>query len=118
MCHTAARLLSGGLFDNEEADTVENAFKYAVYRVSHDRDLLTNTKLKYDIQRLPARNAFDASKKSKFRIDFTYELSPWEKLIFAYAKSKPQNRAFATVGSTLLLLPRPLTIFCAVQPSF
>ena len=56
---------SGGLFDNDEEENVENAFKYAVYRVSHERGLLTNTQMKYDIQRLPVYNSFDSSKKSK-----------------------------------------------------
>lgn len=54
---------SGGLFDNNEEENIENAFKYAVYRVSHERGLLIDTKLMYDIQRLPVHNSFDASKK-------------------------------------------------------
>ena len=47
---------------------VENSFKYAVYRVSHERGLLTNTHMKYDIQRLPIYNTFDSSKKGKFMV--------------------------------------------------
>ena len=57
---------SGGLFGDDEEEMVENSFKYAVYRVSHERGLLTNTHMKYDIQRLPIYNTFDSSKKGNF----------------------------------------------------
>lgn len=57
--------ISGGLFGEEEDPSVENAFKYAVYRINHERHILGKTKLTYDIQRLPVRDSFRASKKGE-----------------------------------------------------
>ena len=56
----------GGLFgEGDEHRSVENAFRYAVYRINHDRQLLPDTKLGYDIQHLPTNDGFKASKKGK-----------------------------------------------------
>ncbi|WAR07420.1 GRIK2-like protein, partial [Mya arenaria] len=52
-----------GLFGDDEPENVVNAFKYAVYRVSHELDLPRNVELVYDIQRIPIANRFEASKK-------------------------------------------------------
>ena len=57
---------SGALFTEEEKDSqVELAFKYAVYRINKDRNLLPNTTLIYDIQYIPAEDSFHATKKGK-----------------------------------------------------
>ena len=42
-----------------------NAFKYALYHVNHQRSLLRNINLIYDIQNLPTTHRFEASKKGK-----------------------------------------------------
>ncbi|CAG5135910.1 unnamed protein product, partial [Candidula unifasciata] len=53
-----------GLFgDGDEFSSIENAFRYAVYRINHDRELLANSRLTYDIQSLPVSDGFAASRK-------------------------------------------------------
>ncbi|KAH3735863.1 hypothetical protein DPMN_042421 [Dreissena polymorpha] len=54
---------SRGLFGDDEPPTIVNAFKYAIYRVSHERNFLRDVTLAYDVQRLPVFNQFEASKK-------------------------------------------------------
>ena len=58
-------IFAGGLFDDSEEITIENAFRYAISRVNRDKTLLTNTNIVYDIQHLPSQNSFLASKKGK-----------------------------------------------------
>lgn len=56
----------GALFTNEEKESpTELAFKYAVYRINKDRNLLPNTTLIYDIQYVPQDDSFHAAKKGK-----------------------------------------------------
>ncbi|XP_048767442.1 glutamate receptor ionotropic, kainate 2-like isoform X2 [Ostrea edulis] len=50
----------GGLFGNEES-TTENAFKYAVYRIKHEKNLLGGSTLNYDARRLLVEDAFTSS---------------------------------------------------------
>ncbi|XP_061176808.1 glutamate receptor ionotropic, kainate 2-like isoform X2 [Saccostrea echinata] len=50
----------GGLFSNEES-TTENAFKYAVYRIKHEKNLLGGSTLSYDARRLSVEDAFTSS---------------------------------------------------------
>lgn len=58
--------LLGALFTEDEKDSqVELAFKYAVYRINKDRNLLPNTTLIYDIQYIPPEDSFHATKKGK-----------------------------------------------------
>ncbi|XP_064613530.1 glutamate receptor ionotropic, kainate 2-like isoform X2 [Liolophura sinensis] len=60
----------GGLFsDNEWDESVQNAFKYAVYRLNHDRTILPKTKVEADIQRVSSNDSFRASKKVCQQID-------------------------------------------------
>ncbi|XP_012936808.1 glutamate receptor ionotropic, kainate 2 [Aplysia californica] len=60
----------GGLFgDGDEDPSIENAFRYAVYRINHNRKLLADTKLTYDIQSLPINDGFAASKKVCYQIE-------------------------------------------------
>lgn len=59
----------GGLFgENDEDPSVENTFKYALYRLNHDRTILEKTKVIYDIQRVPPHDGFLASKKVCFQV--------------------------------------------------
>ncbi|ESO92173.1 hypothetical protein LOTGIDRAFT_121144, partial [Lottia gigantea] len=60
----------GGLFGEGDEDLrVANAFRYAVYRVNHERDLLPQTRLVYDIQNLPVNDGFRASKKICYQVE-------------------------------------------------
>lgn len=57
---------TGALFtDNEKDSQTELAFKYAVYRINKDRNLLPDLTLIYDIQYVPRDDSFHASKKGK-----------------------------------------------------
>lgn len=53
------------MFNEEHKDTsVELAFKYAVYKINKDRNLLPKTTLIYDIQYIPdSSDSFRSSKK-------------------------------------------------------
>jgi glutamate receptor, ionotropic, invertebrate len=53
------------VFNEEHKDTsVELAFKYAVYKINKDRNLLPKTTLIYDIQYIPdSSDSFRSSKK-------------------------------------------------------
>ncbi|GFO27211.1 glutamate receptor ionotropic, kainate [Plakobranchus ocellatus] len=54
----------GGLFgQGDEHPSIESAFKYAIYRMNHDRRLLGDTVLEGDIRSLPLADAFAASKQ-------------------------------------------------------
>ncbi|CAO1328702.1 unnamed protein product [Diamesa hyperborea] len=54
----------GVVFNEEQRDTsVELAFKYAVYKINKDRNLLQHTTLVYDIQYCPKDDSFRTSKK-------------------------------------------------------
>ena len=56
-------LVLGGLFGETEDVVIENTFRYAIYRVNLDQNLLPRTKITYDIQHLPTLNSFLAAKK-------------------------------------------------------
>ncbi|CAG5126998.1 unnamed protein product, partial [Candidula unifasciata] len=59
-----------GLFGEEDEHvSVENAFRYAIYRINHDRELLASTKLVYDIQTLPVQDTFAASRKVCLQVE-------------------------------------------------
>ncbi|KAJ4452059.1 hypothetical protein ANN_03575 [Periplaneta americana] len=56
---------SGAIFTEDQKDSSsELAFKYAVYRINKDKDLLPNTTLVYDIQYVPRDDSFRTSKKA------------------------------------------------------
>ncbi|GLV33801.1 uncharacterized protein CBL_11312 [Carabus blaptoides fortunei] len=58
------RVYRCAIFTEDQKDTsVELAFKYAVYRINKDRELLPNTTLVYDIQYVPRDDSFRTSKK-------------------------------------------------------
>ena len=69
--------VSGGLFEDDEDPTTENAFRYGIQSVNSDKTVLSETRLSYDIQHLPARNSFIGSKKGNplFRYTFIYLLT-------------------------------------------
>ena len=58
--------VTGAIFTDDQKDSpTELAFKYAVYRINKDRNLLPNTSLVYDIQYVPKDDSFRTSKKGK-----------------------------------------------------
>lgn len=58
--------VAGVLFgEGEEHESIENAFRYAVYRINHDKDLLKDVRLAYDFQHVPSNDSFLASRKGK-----------------------------------------------------
>lgn len=62
-------LLAGAIFTEDQKDSSsELAFKYAVYRINKDNELLPNTTLVYDIQYVPRDDSFRTSKKGEFLI--------------------------------------------------
>ncbi|XP_043271960.1 glutamate receptor ionotropic, kainate 2 isoform X2 [Venturia canescens] len=55
----------GAIFTEDQKDSPsEMAFKYAVYRINKDKNLLPNTTLVYDIQYVPKDDSFRTSKKA------------------------------------------------------
>ncbi|XP_067125926.1 glutamate receptor ionotropic, kainate 2 isoform X5 [Centruroides vittatus] len=59
----------GAIFTEDQKDSaVELAFKYAVYRINRDRNILPNTTLMYDIQHVPHDDSFHASKKACMQV--------------------------------------------------
>ena len=64
--HLSASLLfnlfSSFLADQKESPT-ELAFKYAVFRINKDKDVLPNNSLTYDIQYVPNEDSFRTTKK-------------------------------------------------------
>lgn len=60
----------GAIFTEEQKDSsVELAFKYAVYKINKDRNILPQTTLVYDIQYVPKDDSFRTSKKACKQID-------------------------------------------------
>jgi glutamate receptor, ionotropic, invertebrate len=57
--------VAGAIFSEEQKDTsIELAFKYAVYKINKDRNILPKTTLVYDIQYVPdSTDSFRTSKK-------------------------------------------------------
>ncbi|KAF5284017.1 hypothetical protein FQR65_LT13624 [Abscondita terminalis] len=67
----AIKLATRAIFTEDQKDTsVELAFKYAVYRINKDKDLLPNTTLVYDIQYVPRDDSFRTSKKACRQMEF------------------------------------------------
>jgi len=57
-------LLAGAIFtEDQKNSSSELAFKYAVYKINKERDILPNTTLVYDIQYVPRDDSFRTSKK-------------------------------------------------------
>lgn len=62
-------VVTGAIFTEDQRDSsAELAFKYAVYRINKDKDLLPNTTLVYDIQYVPRDDSFRTSKKGRILI--------------------------------------------------
>ena len=57
-------LISGGLFDLAESKQ-EVAFRYAVERVNSDRNVLPNSLLSAQLEKIPPQDSFHASKRGE-----------------------------------------------------
>lgn len=58
--------ISGAIFTEEQKNTsAEVAFKYAVYKINKDKNILPKSTLVYDIQYVPKDDSFRTSKKGK-----------------------------------------------------
>ena len=61
--------LSGGLFDVTDQlqgeGKQETAFRYAVEKINHNRELLNNSRLSAQIEKIPPRDSFHASKRGE-----------------------------------------------------
>lgn len=57
-------LVTGAIFTQDQKESAtELAFKYAVYRINKDKNLLPKSTLVYDIQYVNKDDSFHASKK-------------------------------------------------------
>ncbi|CAG9821798.1 unnamed protein product [Phaedon cochleariae] len=65
------------------------AFKYAVYKINKDRDLLPNTTLVYDIQYVPRDDSFRTSKKACRQMEFGVQgiFGPSDPILGAHIQS-------------------------------
>lgn len=64
-------LFTGAIFTEDQKDSsAELAFKYAVYRINKDKNILPNTTLVYDIQYVPRDDSFRTSKKGTYILNF------------------------------------------------
>lgn len=58
---------TGAIFSEEQKDSsIEVAFKYAVYKINKDKNILPKTTLVYDIQYVPKDDSFRSSKKGEY----------------------------------------------------
>ena len=63
--------VAGAIFTQDQKDSSsELAFKYAVYKINKDKNLLPDTTLVYDVQHVPRDDSFHASKKGNFTLIF------------------------------------------------
>ncbi|XP_073985742.1 glutamate receptor ionotropic, kainate 2 isoform X4 [Rhodnius prolixus] len=80
----------GAIFtqDQKESST-ELAFKYAVYRINKDKELLPNTTLMYDIQYVPKDDSFRTTKKACNQVELGVQgmFGPWEPVLGAHVQS-------------------------------
>ncbi|XP_046392460.1 glutamate receptor ionotropic, kainate 2 isoform X3 [Ischnura elegans] len=80
----------GAIFTEDQKDSsTELAFKYAVYRINKDKDLLPNTTLVYDIQYVPRDDSFRTSKKACKQLEFGVQgiFGPSDPLLGAHIQS-------------------------------
>ncbi|XP_023309783.1 glutamate receptor ionotropic, kainate 2 [Anoplophora glabripennis] len=80
----------GAIFtEDQKNSSVELAFKYAVYKINKDRDLLPNTTLVYDIQYVPRDDSFRTSKKACRQMEFGVQaiFGPSDPILGAHIQS-------------------------------
>ncbi|KAG8321977.1 Glutamate receptor ionotropic, kainate 1 [Homalodisca vitripennis] len=80
----------GAIFTQDQKDSsTELAFKYAVYRLNKDKELLPNTTLVYDIQYVPRDDSFRTSKKACKQMEFGIQalFGPSDPLLGAHIQS-------------------------------
>ncbi|XP_063985282.1 glutamate receptor ionotropic, kainate 1-like isoform X2 [Diachasmimorpha longicaudata] len=80
----------GAIFTEDQKDSPsELAFKYAVYRINKDKNLLPNTTLVYDIQYVPKDDSFRTSKKACKQLSRSVQsiFGPTDPLLGAHIQS-------------------------------
>ncbi|XP_056633759.1 glutamate receptor ionotropic, kainate 2 isoform X3 [Diorhabda carinulata] len=80
----------GAIFtEDQKNSSVELAFKYAVYKINKERDLLPNTTLVYDIQYVPRDDSFRTSKKACRQVEFGVQaiFGPSDPILGAHIQS-------------------------------
>ncbi|XP_049771202.1 glutamate receptor ionotropic, kainate 2 [Schistocerca cancellata] len=81
---------TGAIFTEDQKDSsTELAFKYAVYRINKDKELLPNTTLVYDIQYVPRDDSFRTSKKACKQLEHGVQaiFGPSDPLLGAHIQS-------------------------------
>lgn len=82
---------TGAIFTEDQKDSpMELAFKYAVYRINKDKNMLPKTTLVYDIQYVPKDDSFRTSKKGMHQS-------------IANARSQTANRVKVFAGKIWML---------------
>ncbi|XP_044251335.1 glutamate receptor ionotropic, kainate 2 isoform X3 [Drosophila takahashii] len=63
-CECLATRNTRAIFTEDERESsIESAFKYAIYRINKEKNLLPNTQLVYDIEYVPRDDSFRTTKK-------------------------------------------------------
>ncbi|XP_076271919.1 glutamate receptor ionotropic, kainate 2 [Rhynchophorus ferrugineus] len=80
----------GAIFtEDQKNSSSELAFKYAVYKINKDREILPNTTLVYDIQYVPRDDSFRTSKKACRQMEFGVQaiFGPSDPILGAHIQS-------------------------------
>ncbi|XP_050301823.1 glutamate receptor ionotropic, kainate 2 isoform X1 [Anthonomus grandis grandis] len=80
----------GAIFtEDQKNSSVELAFKYAVYKINKEREMLPNTTLVYDIQYVPRDDSFRTSKKACRQMEFGVQaiFGPSDPILGAHIQS-------------------------------
>ncbi|XP_066156860.1 glutamate receptor ionotropic, kainate 2 isoform X1 [Euwallacea fornicatus] len=81
---------SGAIFtEDQKNSSAELAFKYAVYNINKEREILPNTTLVYDIQYVPRDDSFRTSKKACRQMEFGVQaiFGPTDPVLGAHIQS-------------------------------
>ncbi|XP_066250677.1 glutamate receptor ionotropic, kainate 2 [Euwallacea similis] len=80
----------GAIFtEDQKNSSAELAFKYAVYKINKEREILPNTTLVYDIQYVPRDDSFRTSKKACRQMEFGVQaiFGPTDPVLGAHIQS-------------------------------
>ncbi|CAH1132882.1 unnamed protein product [Ceutorhynchus assimilis] len=80
----------GAIFtEDQKNSSSEMAFKYAVYKINKEREILPNTTLVYDIQYVPRDDSFRTSKKACRQMEFGVQaiFGPSDPILGAHIQS-------------------------------
>ncbi|XP_023036469.1 glutamate receptor ionotropic, kainate 3 isoform X1 [Drosophila willistoni] len=80
----------GAIFtENERESSLESAFKYAIYRINKEKEILPNTQLVYDIEYVPRDDSFRTTKKVCRQLDAGVQaiFGPTDSLLAGHVQS-------------------------------